>query len=570
MVICSFQSESGYDSGRILVFDSATLALRGISAPVVNNRAWTGVHDLKLRDIDGDGRMEIVIAADDLYDGAIEAYGFSSTNAFTLKWTNTTQPNGSPFNFVEVVDLDGNGTREIIAGNTVAHTGSEGVYVYIYDYPSGTNPWRSVALSTNFTEVSGLVVGDLVGDGGKKIVALVSTGDLYTFDGPTRKLESLVPQSGGTTLSRRLPSGLIKGDAAGVGHFLLYSNNAYTESFTRQLGSTALDGINLLSDAELWTGSGGAINLRVPPLYDSVDWQGPVFGTGFGHSVATAFRNGETEVFSSARHAVAGFTYQSSLPTPTPTPTPGPTPTPAPTPTPTPTPSPTPVHTPTPTPAPTHTPTPTVAPTATPTPVAVTSLVNISTRLRVLTGDDALIGGFIVTGNVPKRVLVRAIGPSLSGFGVPDALADPVLELHGPGAFTTITNDNWRDSQEGDIEATGIAPSNDLESAIVAMLPPARTPHWCGGITTGSESGWWTAYDLDTAADAKLANISTRGFVDSGDNAMIGGLILSNGSANAQVLHTGDWSVADGRVRCAGRSDTGVAQREWRHCGNER
>jgi hypothetical protein len=165
-----------------------------------------------------------------------------------------------------------------------------------------------------------------------------------------------------------------------------------------------------------------------------------------------------------------------------------------------------------------------------------THLVNISTRLRVLTGDNALIGGFIVTGNAPKRVIVRAIGPSLTNFGIPDALADPTLELHGPGAFVTITNDNWRDGQETEIEATGIAPTNDLESAIVTMLPPGAYTVVVRGNNAGTGLGLVEAYDLNSAADSQLANLSTRGFVDSGDNVMIGGFILSNGSANASVL----------------------------------
>ena len=98
--------------------------------------------------------------------------------------------------------------------------------------------------------------------------------------------------------------------------------------------------------------------------------------------------------------------------------------------------------------------------------------VNLSTRMRVETGDGVGIGGFIITGNTPKRALIRAIGPSLTQFGVPNALADPVLELHGPGGFVTIINDNWRDTQEAEIIATGIAPTNDLESAIVVTLNP--------------------------------------------------------------------------------------------------
>ena len=165
LVVCSFQSDSGYFSGRILVFDLATLTLRGTSMPVADNYAWTGVHDLKLRDVDGDGRAEIVIAADYLYDGVIETYGFDSSNTFTRKWKNTTRPQGSPFTFVDVVDLNGDGRREIVAGNSVEHTGSEGVYVYIYNYPSGVNPWRSVNLASGFSAMTGLVVQDLDGNG---------------------------------------------------------------------------------------------------------------------------------------------------------------------------------------------------------------------------------------------------------------------------------------------------------------------------------------------------------------------------------------------------------------------
>src|SRR6185436_2954460 len=93
------------------------------------------------------------------------------------------------------------------------------------------------------------------------------------------------------------------------------------------------------------------------------------------------------------------------------------------------------------------------------------------TRLKVLSGDNTLIGGFIITGDQPKRVIIRAIGPSLTNLGISGALPDPVLELHGPGKFTTITNDNWRDTQQSEIEATGIPPSHDMESAIVATLP---------------------------------------------------------------------------------------------------
>jgi hypothetical protein len=269
-----------------------------------------GVHDLKLRDMEGDGRMEIVIGADYLYDGAVELYEFNSSNTFVLKWTNTTRPSGSPFNFVEVADLDGNGTSEIITGNSVAHTGSEGVYVYIYNYPSGTSPWRSVAMASGFSSVTGLVVRDLDGNGSKEIAALIDSGDLYTFDGPSRQLRNLRQSTGFTLLSSRSnPPGLVTGDNAGTGHFLKYLNNNYTETLTRQLGSGSLDGINVLSNGALWAGSGGLLDLRFPPPYASVTWQSAAIGGGLGRFVATDVRSRQKRVFSSAQHAVVGLIY---------------------------------------------------------------------------------------------------------------------------------------------------------------------------------------------------------------------------------------------------------------------
>ena len=164
-------------------------------------------------------------------------------------------------------------------------------------------------------------------------------------------------------------------------------------------------------------------------------------------------------------------------------------------------------------------------------------LSNVSTRLRVLEGDNALIGGFIVSGSVPKKVIVRAIGPSLADFGVAGALVDPVLELHGPSGFATVTNDNWRDTQQAEIEATGIAPNNVLESAIVATLPPGAYTAVVRGLNNGIGVGLVEAYDLAAVADVRLANISTRGFVDTGENVMIGGLIAGpQGTAGSQML----------------------------------
>ncbi len=166
--------------------------------------------------------------------------------------------------------------------------------------------------------------------------------------------------------------------------------------------------------------------------------------------------------------------------------------------------------------------------------VQPTFLANISTRLLVGTGDNVLIGGFIVTGTQPKKVIVRAIGPSLPLAG---KLADPVLELHGPAGFATLTNDNWRSDQQAEIIATGITPTNDLESAIVATLPANGAGYTAivRGMNNGTGIGLVEAYDLDNAVASKLANISTRGLVQTGDDVLIAGTIIQ-GPTSQQVL----------------------------------
>lgn len=160
-----------------------------------------------------------------------------------------------------------------------------------------------------------------------------------------------------------------------------------------------------------------------------------------------------------------------------------------------------------------------------------TALANTSTRMRVETGDNVLIGGFIVTGTEPKKVIVRAIGPSVP---LPGALANPTLELRDRDGALIRFNDDWRVgsqgylSQETEIQATGLAPSNNSESAIIATLPAGGASYTAivRGANSSTGIGVVEAYDLDRRVDSKLVNISTRGLVQTGDNAMIAGIIV--------------------------------------------
>ena len=155
-------------------------------------------------------------------------------------------------------------------------------------------------------------------------------------------------------------------------------------------------------------------------------------------------------------------------------------------------------------------------------------LANISTRLPIGAGDNVLIAGFIITGNQSKRVLLRGIGPTLA---VNENLADPLLELHDSSGGLVGINDNWRDDQQDELQATQIPPANDYEAAIVRALDPAAYTAILKGEGNTTGIGLVELYDLDLGADAKLANISTRGFVNQGDNVLIGGtIVVGNGS----------------------------------------
>ncbi|HEY2714486.1 MAG TPA: plastocyanin/azurin family copper-binding protein [Chthoniobacterales bacterium] len=180
--------------------------------------------------------------------------------------------------------------------------------------------------------------------------------------------------------------------------------------------------------------------------------------------------------------------------------------------------------------------TPTPTPTPTPNPTVPARPLNISTRIQVETGDQVLIGGFIVTGTSPKRLILRAIGPSLADAGIANPLADPVLELHASDQSVITSNDNWKDSDEANISATGLAPANLLESAIVETLDPGSYTAVVSGKNGGTGIGLVEVYDLDQSDDSQLANISTRASVQTGNNVMIGGFILGGGGANSTVL----------------------------------
>jgi hypothetical protein len=178
--------------------------------------------------------------------------------------------------------------------------------------------------------------------------------------------------------------------------------------------------------------------------------------------------------------------------------------------------------------------------------VLLPSLVNISTRMNVGQGDDVLIGGFIVSGSVKKRLMIRALGPSLAEAGLSGVLPDPRVTLHDSEGNSIASNDDWKitveqygftlTDQRAEIEQSGIAPTDDHESAMIVSLPPGNYTVVAQDAGSNTGIGLVEVYDLGTQNPEHLANISTRGYVRGGDDAMIGGVIVLGGAGTSSRL----------------------------------
>jgi hypothetical protein len=162
-------------------------------------------------------------------------------------------------------------------------------------------------------------------------------------------------------------------------------------------------------------------------------------------------------------------------------------------------------------------------------------LANLSTRVQVGTVSNVAIAGFIVTGNTGKQVVVRGLGPSLGAVGVQGALSDPLLELYDANGNLLATNNDWQQTQAQALRDASLAPSNDLEAALLFTLAPGAYTAILRGNGNATGIGLVEVYDLQTSATSKLGNLSTRGLVGSAQNVMIGGTIVT-GSDPARVV----------------------------------
>jgi hypothetical protein len=188
-----------------------------------------------------------------------------------------------------------------------------------------------------------------------------------------------------------------------------------------------------------------------------------------------------------------------------------------------------------PTPAPTPYPPPFVAPGSTPAPTPPRRrLANIATRVNVQGGQNDGIAGFIKRNPATKRVLVRALGPTT---GVGGALQDPILKVYDASGLIA-TNDNWRTTQQAEISASGLAPTDDKEAAVILNLTGAANTSGYTAVLSGvngeSGVGLVEVYDLDAESFADLGNVATRGLVGTGNNVLIGGFVVNDDSFTNQ------------------------------------
>jgi hypothetical protein len=289
LVVGTFSSNSGYDSGRILLFDGYTLALKAMSKPIANSSSWTGMHDLKLRNVTAHPGNEILVASDWLYDGLVEIYSFSSGN-FTKVWTNNARPEGSPFYSVEIADVDGDEKRELVLGAGREHTGAAGVFVYLYDLATKNEIWHSFQLGGYWDHIADVVVGDFDKDGGLDFGGLVYGGEFGLFDGKTKETMDLLTTKGTQVrLGSRaaLPPNLIVDDQAGGLDYYRYQKATNTFGVVKHvvLDSAAISGFRFNGPGNIWYGINGV--LKNKDLIDlSLLVQTLNYGPGLGKNIA--------------------------------------------------------------------------------------------------------------------------------------------------------------------------------------------------------------------------------------------------------------------------------------------
>ncbi|MFZ5549351.1 MAG: FG-GAP repeat domain-containing protein [Pseudomonadota bacterium] len=274
VVFGTWGSDADYSSGRIIVLDGKTLAVRGVSPPIVDNLSWTGMRDLRLAPIGAKGRLAILVAADRLYDGALEVYRFNKRNEFT-RVTSIIDGNVSGFTAVAAADLDGDASVELL--------GAGSGFVHAYDPLTGSHKWRSPVYMGG--SARDLIVADIDDEPSLEFTALAAGGKPYVHAGPTREVEAIIDLTATTMSSAMTPNGmhLLLGDSTGMVHEYAFQNGAYAPVRQFRAATGPLDGISVDQRGRLWVGTGGVV--RAFDRHGALRYQSVHLGESIGRRV---------------------------------------------------------------------------------------------------------------------------------------------------------------------------------------------------------------------------------------------------------------------------------------------
>ena len=298
IVVFAPASDAGYSGGRILIFDAITRRLRAISGTTVGGFSAAG--DLKLRDVDGDGRLDILVVG----SGAFAIFGFDASNAFTSKW-NFTSPQLSYT--VDAADIDNDGQMEIVAGTNG--------YIYVFSFATGVEKWHSLFMRG---AVTNLGIADVNQDGTRELVGMVNNDDVYVFDGVSKLLETIL--FGPFTAMRvqvvgGMPS-VVLGNNSGDLIMYRYLSGAYSETYRQRLINTTVSGFTLDHHGNVWIGS--AVQFGSAGTLTKVTLGGVTLATysGYGPTfgLRVAFVAGSSLFFTTNNYAVLGITGGIPLP----------------------------------------------------------------------------------------------------------------------------------------------------------------------------------------------------------------------------------------------------------------
>jgi len=276
VVSASNSSDAGYGAGCIVVLDAESLAVEAISQETMHGLGWEGLHDLRLRNIDADPQLEIVLAGGTTYDGLIEIYDYSASGTFSLAWDNNTLPFGAVFHCADVADLDDDGTLEVFGGVGRSHTGALGNFVYVYDLATGAEEWHSLQMGAYWGRIDDVAAANTDGTGARELLGMVEGGEIYVYDGSTKALEAIIPGAfraidvppfGGSG-----PPQIWAGTNGGSLASYAFNGASYVGRGSYPLLGGPIEGFSFGRMGSVYVAGGGTVKLVYPPASGHNVW----------------------------------------------------------------------------------------------------------------------------------------------------------------------------------------------------------------------------------------------------------------------------------------------------------